>query len=73
MIRKFFIKVFTFLLCVGLIAAGAYLSYTQSDFEEIKKDFGVIMNEAPLFPGFELPEETPEETPEEIPEGTPEV
>lgn len=81
MIKRFFIRLFSIILCVGILAGGAYLSYTSSDFAGMEKDINVILNEAPIFPGFNLedfqqpeenPEENPEETPEETPEQTPE-
>ena len=77
MIKRFFIKLLSFVLCAGILAAGGYLSYTSSDFAKIEKEYNAI-NEAPFFADMQVgdsdqtPEETPEQSPEENPEETPE-
>ena len=49
---KFLIRLFSFVLCLGILAGGAYLSYTSSDFEAIGNDWEELMA-APWLPGLE--------------------
>ena len=46
---KILIRLLSFIICLGIIAVGAYLSYSQSDLGAIKNDFDSAWS-MPWFP-----------------------
>ncbi len=67
--KKLLWKLFTLILCIGILAGGAYLSYYMTDFDAIVSDFNEVMA-APWISNLDIDfggEETPdsgEETPD---------
>ena len=55
--RKLFLQLLSFVLCAGILAGGAYLSYIQSNFDDLKSDWDKIFS-SPLFPDLNNGDET---------------
>lgn len=76
--KKLLLKLISLIICAGILAGGAYLSYTQSDFDKVKSDWDKIFS-SPLFSELnngdevENPDNNPEgddpASPDETPEG----
>lgn len=62
--RKFLIKFLGFVLCVAIVAGGAYLSYINTDFDALASDFEKAVSAGlPLFGGESEPEDGEEQNP----------
>lgn len=60
--KKFLIRLVGWILCLAVIAGGAYLSYLTSDFDEFEADMNVIITHfqsmGDMFGGSTNPDDT---------------
>lgn len=77
---KFLLRLLSIVICLGLWAGGIYMSYTETDWDAIKADWGDVSAAMPDLSGLggggseeeQLPEQNPDDSGTQEPEQDPE-